>query len=156
MGQALSDTRAIQLERFAGMAVLVLALAGLLLVLFAPIIPVCQTAVGATCVGGGTRHTGLVGAQADAGAWVVIVLPCLIACAAGLAAIADAQRMARWQMLPLGVGVALGLLVCTVAATGTLAVYVPAELAVMLAGYGAVLRRWHRKTPAHSSEASGG
>jgi hypothetical protein len=129
-----------RIEFGAGVATIVLALLVALLLLFAPLVPYCDS-VSQACAASELRYRSLLQSHVGAGDFALALLPVVIALVGGAGAIVDARRGGRAGLVALGAALFLGLIVCVLGATGLGVVYLPAILGLGLAGYGAYLRR---------------
>jgi hypothetical protein len=129
-----------RIELGAGVATITLALLAALLLLFAPLVPVCASAARG-CAASEVRYRSLLQSHLGAGDWALALLPAAVALLGGAGAILDARLGGRVGIVALGVAFFLGLIVCVLGATGLGVVYLPAILGLGLASYGAFLRR---------------
>jgi hypothetical protein len=132
-----------RIELGAGIAAAVLALAGLALLLFAPVLPPATMCPGRfACFAEPTRYVSALQAPLGFDAWALILAPALLCLVGAAGAVADAQRGLRAGLFALGIAASLAVLVCLAAATGVVgALYFPATLALVLAAFGAFIAR---------------
>lgn len=147
-GQGIGRRIGRRIELGAGVAALILALLGLALLLFAPLVAACAVATH-PCPPRAVRYESLLRARLDAAAWAFALAPVVLALLGAAGAVADAVSELRLGVAALGIATGLAVLLCLLGAAGIVALsYLPATLALALAAYGAYLRRAEHRTKA--------
>ncbi|HEV8191105.1 MAG TPA: hypothetical protein VGP82_06435 [Ktedonobacterales bacterium] len=130
-----------RIELAAGIAAGVLDVCALLLLLLAPLVPVClQTGV-PTCPASSVRYVPLHQAGVSTAGWIYVLglFALLLIAAAG--ALAEVRMNARWGAWVLRASGVLAFASCALGAGGVGLVYLPAMLSVCLAAYGSISGR---------------
>jgi hypothetical protein len=130
-----------RIELAAGIAAVVLDVCALLLLLFAPLVPVCQRAGVITCPASSVRYVPLPQAGVSAAGWVYVLGLFALILIAAAGALAEARINTRWGAWVLWAGGVLAFASCALGAGGVGLVYLPAVLAVCLAAYGSISGR---------------
>jgi hypothetical protein len=131
-----------RVEVGAGVAAAALSLVALAVVLLAPIAPICRvplTASGRCPVA--VRFVNLLHVSLPAGVWVYIFAMVIVPLAGAAGAVLDGELGQRRGVLLLWGGAVLAFAGCAMSALSLGLFYLPAVLALLIAGYAAVLRR---------------
>jgi hypothetical protein len=128
----------------AGIAAGIFAVVGLLVLLFAPIVPGCLVRVSFTdhCPPHALRYVALPQANLGADAWALLVGLLLVLLASAAGAIWDAHTGHRLALPLLWAGTVLAFAACSLASRGLVGLaYLPAVLALCLAACASLARR---------------
>src|SRR5690348_14872952 len=93
-----------RIELAAGIAAMVLDLPALLLLLLAPLVPVCQQARVATCPAAAVRYVSLPQVNIGPAGWLFVLGLFALILVAGAGAAAEARTGARWGAWVLWIG----------------------------------------------------
>ncbi|WIG59842.1 MAG: hypothetical protein OJF49_002589 [Ktedonobacterales bacterium] len=129
----------------AGVAGGLLAIAGFVAALFAPLRYCTETIPsGGICPASAIRSASLLQVHPSAGVWMYLcgMVVALLAAAGG--AIIEARTGQRTAILPLWIGAVLAFMGCAFSALGIGLFFLPAVLAILLAGFASLLRRRSR------------
>ena len=130
-----------RIEFAASIAALVLDFFALLALLLGPVVPYCRDSGSGMASCRSVAYTSLLRTGLDPAAWLFILgMFALILIAAG-GGIAESQMHIAAGGIPLLAAGGLSTLGCLIASTGLGMFYLPALLAIGLAGYGSVLAR---------------
>ena len=141
----------------AGIAAAVLDVGALLLLLLAPLLPVCNIKGLASCPVSSVRYVPLLQAGVSTAGLVYVFSLFVFILAAAVGALAEARMGARWGAWVLWAAGVLAFAACALGAGGVGLVYLPAVLAVCLAAYTSVsgpLRALHRGQPGGDAAAN--
>lgn len=136
-----------RIEFAAGVAALALNALALLLLLLAPIVPVCAGAT--TCLSTSVRYVSLPQANVSATGWIYVLGLFALLLIAAIGALAETRLSANWGAWTLWAGAILAFAGCALGAGGVGVVYLPATLAICLAAFGSISGRLR---PIHGSQ----
>lgn len=149
-----------RVELGAGIAAGILSIAGMLVLLFGPLVSYCANRVDDIGQCSNIRYTSLANTGLTAGGWVFTIGMLLITLAAAAGAIGESRFGIRIGALALWIGGALVLFGCALAA-GTIGLfYLPSVLALGLATYASILCRLNERqrdavSPSSANQSSG-
>jgi len=143
-----------RIEFGAGLAAMVLAVLGLVILLLAPF-PFCTVPAVSGCPAGHVRTVRLIEAQLDSSVWVYVIGMAVFLLVGATGAFPDSRYNWRAGGLMLWASAILAFMGCSIGAGGVLGlVYLPGLLALSVAGYASVLRRLRRRRSPGEDEAS--
>ncbi|HEU5440272.1 MAG TPA: hypothetical protein VFU88_13360 [Ktedonobacterales bacterium] len=131
-----------RVELGAGIAAGALAVLGFVALLFAPL-PTCAVAVPSNgkCPASAVRYATLTQLNLETGAWLYLLALVALLLVGAAGAIAEARFGQPRGAAALWVGLVLGFTACAFSALGAGLFFLPALLALALAGYASLLRR---------------
>ena len=134
-----------KVELGAGIAAGILSVAGMLVLLFGPLVSYCADRVDDISQCADIRYTSLAHAGMTAGGWAFTVGMLLITLAAAAGAVGESRFGIRNGAVALWAGGALVLFGCALA-SGTIGLfYLPSVLALALATYASIIRRMNER-----------
>ncbi len=130
-----------RIELAGSIAAVILDVLALLLLLFAPLVPICTQSGVTPCPAASVRNVTLPQAGVTTLGWVLVfgLFALILAAAAG--AFAEARSGARWGTPALWACGALAFAICALGAGGIGPIYFPAMLAVLVAAFASISGR---------------